>query len=192
VGKSPRHKDTRWKRDTTMSAATEKRTGRNGKLAKAKAEARLAYHDALLSTEQLAALLCVDRAWVRRLTLSGVLTKTENGRFRLIDAVQAYLRYVRDENRRTGKAEMTNAVLRARAHEIELRTAQRERSLIEIDDVLGTLDEMVGMFLTGLSELPAACGGRDLTARRTIEAATRDLRQRIADKAKAKMRELAA
>jgi hypothetical protein len=168
-----------------------KRTGRNGKLAKAKADARLAWHDAALNVEQAAGLLQVSTAWIRRLTNEGVFSKVD-GRYRLIDTVQAYLRYVKDEQRRTGKAAVTNRVIEARAREIELRTAQRERSLIEIDDVLGTLDEMVGMFLTGLSELPAACGGRDLTARRTIEAATRDLRQRIADKAKAKCKELAA
>ena len=161
------------------------------RLHEAKKAARLAWHDAALNVEQVAGLLQVSTAWIRRLTNEGVLANT-NGRYRLIDTVQAYLRYQKDENRRTGKAAVQNRVIEARAREIELRTAQRERSLIEIDDVLGTLDEMVGMFLTGLSELPAACGGRDLTARRTIEAATRDLRQRIADKAKAKCKELAA
>jgi len=156
---------------------------------KVRAAAQLAWHDAMLNTEQLAALLQVDRSWVRRLAHEQALHKVD-GRFRLIDAVQAYLRYVKNEQRRTGKAEATNRVLEARAKDIELRTRLREKSLIEIDDALEALDGIVGVMLTELSELPTHT--RDLQARRIIEQAVRDMRQRIADKARQRVKELTA
>jgi hypothetical protein len=158
-------------------------------LKKVRTAARLAWHDAALTTEQAAGLLQVSEAWIRRLTNEGVLTRV-NGRYRLIDAVQAYLRYQKDAQRQTGKAQATNRVLAARAAEIELRVAVREKRLIELDDAVGTLDEIIGMMLTELSEMPART--RDLTARRIIEQAVREMRGRIADKARAKVKELSA
>jgi hypothetical protein len=62
---------------------------------------------------------------------------------------------------------------------------------METDDAIAVTDELVGLFLTGLSELPAQCS-RDMQVRRTIEAAVRDMRQRIADKAREKVKELTA
>src|SRR5262252_4375854 len=140
---------------------------------KVRTDAQPAWHDAVLNVEQAAGLLQVSTAWIRRLTNEGVLSKT-NGRYRLIDTVQAYLRYQRDENRRTGKTAVQNRVIEARAREIELRTAQREGKLMETEQCVEVVDELVGMFLTGLSELPAQCS-RDLSVRRHVEKATLDL-----------------
>jgi hypothetical protein len=165
-------------------------TKRTPKLSrKVKAEARLAYHDARLNVEQIAGLLQVSSQWVRRLTNEGVFSKVD-GRYRLIETVQAYLRYVRDEQRRTGKAETQNQLMRARAAEIELRTRLREKTLIETDDAINTLDEIIGMMLTEFGDLPGRT--RDLTARRIIEQAVREMRGRLADKIRAKVKELAA
>jgi hypothetical protein len=142
-----------------------------------------------LNVEQLAGLLQVSAAWVRRLTHEGTLQKVD-GRYRLVDSVQAYLRYVRDEQRRTGKAEATNRVLEARAHDIEVRTRQREKKLIETDDAINVLDQIVGIVLTEISQLPARTS--DLKARQIIDSEVRKMRDRIAIKAKQKVRELSA
>ena len=48
------------------------------------------------------------------------------------------------------------------------------------------MDEMVGMFLSGLSGFAARCGGRDLATRRAIEEAVFDLRTDLAAAAAAK------
>jgi hypothetical protein len=165
----------------------EKRTPKLSR--KVRASAQLAWHDAALNVEQAAGLLQCSTAWIRRLTNEGVFTKTDGGRYRLVDLVQSYLRYRTDAERRGGKAEMTNAVLRARAREIELRTAQRERKLMETESCIEIVEELMGMFLAGLSELPAACS-RDLKVRASVEAATRGLRQKIADRARQRAREL--
>jgi hypothetical protein len=170
----------------------ERRVGRDGtpKVSrKVRTDAQLAWHDAALSTEQAAGLLQVSAAWIRRLTNEGVFSKVD-GRYRLVDTVQSYLRYQRDQQRQTGKAAATNRVLEARAKDIELRTRLREKSLIELDDALGTVDEIIGVVLTALSEMPTRT--RDLAARRIISQAVYETRQRIADKANAKAKELSA
>jgi hypothetical protein len=154
---------------------------------KVRANAQLAFHDARLTVEQASALLLCSSAWIRRLEGEGVLRRVD-GRFRLVDLVHNYLKHARDAERRSGKAAVINRVAEARAREIEVRTRLRERSLIEIDDALGALDGIVGVMLTELSEMPART--RDLAARRVIEASVRGVRQRIADKAKAKVAEL--
>ena len=41
------------------------------------------------------------------------------------------------------------------------------------------IDEMAGLFLTGLSGFAARCGGRDLATRRAIDQAVFDLRRDI-------------
>ena len=43
------------------------------------------------------------------------------------------------------------------------------------------MEDLVGLFLTGLSGLSAQCGGRDLAARRAIDKAVYDLRVEIAE-----------
>jgi hypothetical protein len=43
------------------------------------------------------------------------------------------------------------------------------------------MEQLVGLFLTGLSGLPARCGGRDLAVRRAIDKAVYDLRVEIAE-----------
>ena len=45
------------------------------------------------------------------------------------------------------------------------------------------IDQMVGMFLTGLSGFAARCGGRDLATRRAIDQAVYDLRLEISQAA---------
>jgi hypothetical protein len=145
--------------------------------------------DDVLNVEQVASLLMISAAWVRHLTRNGWIAKVDGGKgYRVADVVQGYIKFMRDEARRASKSEAQRKVHEARAREIELRTAVREKSLIEIDDALGALDGIIGVVLTELSEMPART--RDLKARQIIEASVRDVRQRIADKAKAKVAEL--
>ena len=47
------------------------------------------------------------------------------------------------------------------------------------------MDQMVGLFLTGLSGFSARCGARDMTTRRMIDEAVFDLRTEISEAATA-------
>ena len=67
---------------------------------------------------------------------------------------------------------------RAQRHEMACR---EERELIPQEEAFGQMEDLVGLFLTGLSGLSARCGGRDLAARRAIDKAVYDLRVEIAE-----------
>jgi hypothetical protein len=66
---------------------------------------------------------------------------------------------------------------------IRIRILEKQRQLINAEEVFAQIDEMVGMFLTGLSGFAARCGGRDLATRRAIDQAVYDLRRDISEAA---------
>jgi hypothetical protein len=79
----------------------------------------------------------------------------------------------------------------AKARELELRDAQKEGFSILTGESLATVDDITGLFLTGLSGLAARCS-RDLGIREVIENEIFKLRQAISDTAERKARELEA
>ena len=63
----------------------------------------------------------------------------------LVGAVQGYLRYLKDDERRSAKSAADSRVRDARALEIELRIAERSRELIPVEDALNDMAELAGM-----------------------------------------------
>ena len=53
--------------------------------------------------------------------------------------------------------------------------------LIVAEEAYGQMDQMVGLFLSGLSGFGARFGGRDLAVRRAIDQAVFDLRREISE-----------
>jgi hypothetical protein len=53
--------------------------------------------------------------------------------------------------------------------------------LIPQEEAFGQMEQLVGLFLTGLSGFAARCGGRDLAAPRAIDKAVHDLRLEISE-----------
>jgi len=58
---------------------------------------------------------------------------------------------------------------------------KKKRDLIPVDEATGNMEQLVGLFLTGLSSLSARCGGRDLATRRAIDQAVYDLRRELSE-----------
>ena len=56
-----------------------------------------------IAIDVAAKLLMVTPEWVRRLTKDGWITKTDRGRYRVVDVVQGYIRFLKDEARRATK-----------------------------------------------------------------------------------------
>jgi hypothetical protein len=71
----------------------------------------------------------------------------------------------RERRSEGGAAE--SALKLAKAREIELRTAERARELIEFDEACAVLDDIIGGITSDLSGLPAAAT-RDLAMRRHL------------------------
>ena len=70
--------------------------------------------------------------------------------------------------RRSNGSAAADALRAAKAREIEIRTAERERKLIAVEELNIAWDFCIGVLVTNLNCVPARCT-RDLALRQTIE-----------------------
>ena len=129
---------------------------------------------------QAAKLLMITEQWVRQLIRKGYIEKVARGEVGLVNAVQGYIRFLKDEERRVSKSAAANAVQTARAREIELRIAKEEARLIDYDEAMAVLDVVVGTYKAQFAGLPARVT-RDHALRDSIENEIDDIFTRVAD-----------
>jgi phage terminase Nu1 subunit (DNA packaging protein) len=137
----------------------------------------------LVNTDQAARLIMKGHERIRQLAKEGWIVQggtPQDRRYRLLDVVQGYIRFRDDEDRRANKSAASTRIQDARTREVELKNAQREGRLIELEEAVNALETVVGMFRMLLSGLPARVT-RDLELRRVIEAAVNDVLARLAD-----------
>jgi phage terminase Nu1 subunit (DNA packaging protein) len=137
----------------------------------------------LVNTDQAARLIMKGPERIRQLAKEGWIVQTgtkQDRRYRLLDVVQGYIRFRDDEDRRANRSAAHSRITDARSREVELKNAQREGRLIELDEVIAMIDELIGLLRSSLSGLPARVT-RDLQFRRTIETAVNDILNTIAD-----------
>lgn len=162
------------------SAKSAKNAGKTAVSAPAAvAEPRKSVVSAEISLAEAAELLGLTKQWINRLGRDGFVPKTARGRYRLVDVVQGYVRFLKDEERRTSKSASASRVQDARAREIELRTAREEHTLIETDEAIAVCDEIVGAYKSELAGL-AARVTRDIDLRNKIETEVDDVCRRVA------------
>jgi hypothetical protein len=135
---------------------------------------------ATVSASALALHLDCSRTYIGKLEAEGVIQRQGDG-FPLNQSRVAYLRYLRRERRQSPRGEADADLQRAKSELIRLRIAEKQRHLIPVDEATSNMEQLVGLFLTGLSGLSARCGGRDLAVRRAIDKAVYDLRVEIAE-----------
>jgi hypothetical protein len=139
---------------------------------------------ATVSASALAQHLDCSRSYIGKLEAEGVLHRAPDGSsFPLDQSRVAYLRYLRRERRQSPRGEADADFQRAKSELIRLRIAEKQRHLIPLEEAVGHMDEVVGLFLSRLSGFAARCGGRDLAARRVIDQAVYDLRLEISQAA---------
>lgn len=127
----------------------------------------------LITVKTLASLLMITEQWVRQLAGKGYIPKPDRGNVPLIAGVQGYIRFLKDEERRTSKTASQSAVAEARAREITLRTAREEGRLIDIEDAEAVFAEVLGTFRAELAGV-AAASTRDLELRAAIDGRLND------------------
>ena len=136
---------------------------------------------ATVSASALAQHLDCSRTYIGKLEAEGVLER-KGGGYPLDQSRVSYLRYLRREHRRSPRSEADTAFTAAKAELIRIRIQEKQRSLIPADKAASRMEQMIGLFLTGLSGFGAKCG-RDLATRRAIDKAVFDLRVQIAEAA---------
>jgi hypothetical protein len=139
-----------------------------------------------VTATQLAAHLGLTRQRIATLAdVEHVIERLADGRFDEDACRLAYLKWLRDPARRSARSEADAAYVRVKTEALQLRLMEKRRQLVPVDEFNEMIDDMVGLFLTGLSGFAARCGGRDLAARREIDRAVRDLRVEISQAASA-------
>lgn len=83
-------------------------------------------------------------------------------------AVQGYIRFLQDEQRKTSRTADEAAVRRERARRLKLANDQDERLLVPIDDVMAFADAVFGPVKSDLAGIPARFTD-DIRERRRLE-----------------------
>lgn len=128
---------------------------------------------------QAALLLMISDERVRQLVKQGYIERPARGRVPLVGAVQGYIRFLRDEDRRSTKSAADNRVREARAREIELRTAREAGELIPAEEAVAYTQAVVGALISRMNGLPAQIT-RNLDERRKIESMLDAIREEVA------------
>lgn len=134
-----------------------------------------------ITTAQAARLLMVTEDWIRQLSRNGYLAKAGRDSFNLVAVVQCYIKYLKDDERRSSRSAADSRVRDARAAEIERRMAREDRDLIMLDEAMAAYDFATGLYLASVSGLPARMT-RNASERRRLEAICDGERQRLADR----------
>jgi phage terminase Nu1 subunit (DNA packaging protein) len=136
----------------------------------------------IISTPVLCQLLMLSRQRIDQLVHDGFLRRHDKGQFSLVEAVQGYIRFLRDDARRSSMHAADSRVRDARARDIEVRTQQRLGKLVPLDVFEEVLDGLCGKVRSEFAGLPAAVT-RDLPQRRIIERDVNARLKRIAEHA---------
>jgi hypothetical protein len=135
----------------------------------------------MIATSAAARLLMVTAERIRQLQKDGYIPKGPRGRVSLVGAVQGYIRFRDDADRRANKSAADSRVRDARAQEIELRNKLRLRELCPVEEAHEVLDTFCASVVAELDGLPARIT-RDRDLRRKIEEEVRAARLRMIER----------
>ena len=103
-----------------------------------------------VSASALALHLDCSRTYIGKLEAEGVIQRQGDG-FPLDQSRVAYLRYLRRERRQSPRSEADADFQRAKSELIRLRIAEKQRHPIPLEEAVGHMDEVVGLFISHLS-----------------------------------------
>lgn len=144
-----------------------------------------------ITLEQACRLVMLSNERIRQLVKDGYIPKPAKNSYPLVGVVQGYIRFLRDEDRRSSKTAAESGLKAARQREVEVRTAERERKLIDVTEHSDIVDELCGLFISGLASLPARVT-RDVSMRRKVETECDAIRNDIAARAAERARDVGA
>lgn len=142
----------------------------------------------MVSLPQIARLLTITDRRVQQLAKEGYIPKPSRGMYSLVGAVQGYIRFLRDEQRKGSQAE--NGLKATRQAEIEMRMAEKRRDLVSRSEANAAMDQVVGEINEQFGGFPARVT-RDASLRREIEKALDVSINAIADRLAGAQRALA-
>jgi len=136
--------------------------------------------DVMISANEAARLIGVTADRVRQLAREGHIPKAARNRYRLVDVVEGYVTFLKDDERRSSVAQSESGLKAARQREVELRIAEREREVVPRDEAEAAMDLVVGKVNAEMSGF-AARVTRDIGLRRKIETEMQDSLVRVSE-----------
>jgi hypothetical protein len=130
--------------------------------------------EVLLTMAQAAALLEMSPERIRQLVKTGYIEKRGKDQVPLVSAVRGYIRFLKDEDRRSSRTASASRVQDARARDIELKIAEKESRLIDMVEHLDLFAETFGVVKSGMAGVPLR-STRDPELRRKIETEINDV-----------------
>jgi hypothetical protein len=138
----------------------------------------------IISSAAMCQLLMLSRVRLDQLVSEGVIFRHAPGQFRLVETIQNYIRWMRDDARRHSKSAAASRVTDARAREIEIKTEQRLGRLVPLTVYDEMIENFAGLVRSEFAGL-ATTSTRDLVLRRIIEREVNARLRRIAEFARA-------
>lgn len=123
----------------------------------------------VITTTQAAKLLMVSEAWIGKLHKMEYVPKAGRGKWNLVSVVQGYIRFLKDEDRRSSKSASHSRMTDIKAERLEMQMKAERRELVPFDDTRLVLDTAAGLMQSTLMAVPAKFT-RDIAERRRLEA----------------------
>lgn len=134
----------------------------------------------LITLDVAGRLLMIGPERIRQLNKAGYIPIPKRGLTTIVGAVQGYIRFLKDEERKQSQTGAAERARDARAREIEQKIAERDRRLIPTEEAELVMDLLVGAVAKELDGMAARIT-RDMAFRRLIEADVHGAKIRIAD-----------
>ncbi|EPE98439.1 hypothetical protein [Rhizobium grahamii] len=118
---------------------------------------------------EAARLLMVSDERLRQLVKLSYIKPSVRGHYEHDDVIQGYIKFLKDEERKGSKVAAQSRMQDAKTAEIELRLAEKQRSVIPLDDAIYAIEFAAAKFRDAMLSLPARFT-RDMGERRKLEA----------------------
>lgn len=125
--------------------------------------------DGYISVENAAKLVLLTPRHLSRLVQDGWIKKTAGGHYSLVGVVQGRIRQLEHKLKEGSKSAAQNTASLARAKEIEIKIAERQRKLIKVTEATEVIDAIAARVRIAFEGLPAQFT-RDLDLRQQAEA----------------------
>lgn len=115
--------------------------------------------DQVISTNEMAAIIGVTTRRLTQLVTDHDIPTEGRGKFRISDVVQAYVAYRAEGATKKTGTESLDDLRKEKALDIRLARARKDREVIALDEAIGAVEELTGMFVASLVGLPAQITG---------------------------------
>ena len=152
---------------------------------------KISLADVVINLSEAGRLIGKSQPWVNKLVKDGFIKRTARGLYSPAAVAQGYAASLIEQRKKASRTGTLSLVQAARAREIDLPIARAESKLITTEEMLETVDEIIGMLKADCDGVPASVT-RDQILRRLIESALDAIFTRAADRLEQKAHDLSA